>query len=129
MKSLLLILALGFIATTGFAQRFTKADDDLDKKVLAMNVSGPALLTLEMTQELNLTDEQQREVQLLNEQRYEQLLASELTNLDMRMLTVQNVHLQNDKALMKILTPDQVRKFLELEGRQNMLHLSELAEE
>lgn len=129
MKSLLLILVLGLLTTTGFAQRITKADDALDKKVLAMEVEGPALLTLEMTRELNLSEAQQKEVQLLNQQRYEQLYASELTELDMRMLAVQRVHLNNDKALMKILNPDQVRKFLELEGRQNMLHLTELGED
>ncbi|NEM97881.1 hypothetical protein [Pontibacter burrus] len=129
MKLSILIFVLGLATTTAFAQRITKADDGLDKKVLAVDVTGPALLTLEMVQELKLTTEQQQEVMQLNRQRYEQLQESELTDLRTRQLAVQKVHLNNDKALMKILTPEQVQRFLELEGRQNMLHLSELGNE
>ena len=129
MKLSILVFVLGITSTTAFAQRFTKADDGLDKKVLAVDVTGPALLTLEMVQELKLTAEQQKEVMQLNRQRYEQLQESEVTDLRTRQLAVQKVHLHNDKALMKILTPEQVQRFLELEGRQNMLHLSELGNE
>ncbi|MBB6610101.1 hypothetical protein H7F15_03540 [Pontibacter sp. Tf4] len=124
MKFFILIVALGLTASSGFAQRITRGDDGLDKKVLSVEVAGPTLLTLEMTRELNLTEEQQKEVQLLNEQRYQQLQQSEQG--DQYYLAVQKVHLQNDKALMKVLKPEQLSRFLELEGRQNMLHLTEL---
>lgn len=126
MKIYTLILALSLIATTAFSQRIAKGDDSLDKKVLAVDVAGPALLTLEMAKELQLTLPQLKEVEELNKQRYEQLQASELT-ADLRHdVALQKVHLQNDKALKQVLTSDQLKRFLELEGRQNAQQLSEL---
>lgn len=125
MKIYILTLALGLITVTGFSQRITKGDDSLDKKVLAVDVTGPALLTLEMARELQLTQTQQQEVMQLNEQRYKQLLETEQTAMNGGDGNVQKVHLQNDRALTKILTAEQLRRFLELEGRQHALQLTE----
>ncbi len=120
MKSLLFILAFLLTTTAGFSQRITRGDDGLDKKVLSVEVSGPELLTLEMVKELQLTEPQQQEVKALNEQRYLQLQqTAQATEL-------QKIHLQNDKALTRILTSEQFRRFMELEGRQHATHLSEL---
>lgn len=125
MKIYILILALGLVSTTGFSQRLTKGDDSLDKKVLAVEVTGPELLTREMVQELKLTVPQQDEVRQLNEQRYQQLLQTEQTATATDAV-IQKVHLQNDRALTKVLSSEQLRRFLELEGRQNASQLSEL---
>lgn len=125
MKIYILILALGLVSTTGFSQRLTKGDDSLDKKVLAVEVTGPELLTREMVQELKLTVPQQEEVRQLNEQRYQQLLQTEQT-ATANDAVIQKVHLQNDRALTKVLSSEQLRRFLELEGRQNASQLSEL---
>ena len=126
MKIYTIILALSLISTAGFSQRITKGDDSLDKKVLAVDVAGPALLTLEMVKELQLTLPQQQEVEELNKLRYEQLQASEQTTNFRHDVALQQVHLQNDKALKQVLTSDQLKRFLELEGRQNAQQLSEL---
>ncbi|MBC5773264.1 hypothetical protein H8S95_04240 [Pontibacter sp. KCTC 32443] len=126
MKIYTLILVLALISTTGFSQRYTKGDDSLDKKVLAVEVTGPALLTMEMIKELQLTVPQQKEVEELNQQRYQQLMETELTAEARRDLVLQKVHLQNDKALKQVLSSEQLRRFLELEGRQNAEYLSEL---
>ncbi|WP_162426224.1 hypothetical protein [Pontibacter pudoricolor] len=127
MKTYILTLALGLITTAGFAQRITKGDDGLDKKVLEVQVTGPALLTLEMERELQLTAQQQQEVKQLNELRYQQLLETEKTATAVSNdQMIQKVHLQNDKALTKVLSSEQLRRFLELEGRQHAQHLSEL---
>jgi len=126
MKIYTFILALTLITTAGFAQRFTKGDDSLDKKVLAVNVAGPELLTLEMVRELNLTEPQQKEVEELNQQRYQQLQQTTQTAQASRDVVLQKVHIQNDKALKTILSPEQLKRFLELEGRQHAEHLSEL---
>ena len=126
MKIYTLILALSFITTAGFAQRQSKGDDSLDKKVLAMNVAGPELLTMEMVQELQLTVPQQKEVEELNKLRYEQLLQTEQAQIAGRDLVLQKVHFKNDKALKDVLSSEQLKRFLELEGRQNAQQLSEL---
>jgi hypothetical protein len=127
MKTYILTLALGLITTAGFTQRITKGDDGLDKKVLEVQVTGPALLTLEMERELQLTAQQQQEVKQLNELRYQQLLETEKTASAVSSdQMIQKVHLQNDKALTKVLSSEQLRRFLELEGRQHAQHLSEL---
>ncbi|MER2998228.1 hypothetical protein [Pontibacter populi] len=127
MKIYILTLALGLLTTAGFAQRITKGDEGLDKKVLEVQVTGPALLTLEMERELQLTAPQREEVKQLNEQRYQQLLETEKTaTAGATDKLIQKVHLQNDKALTRVLSSEQFRKFLELEGRQHAQHLSEL---
>lgn len=127
MKIYILTLALGLLTTAGFAQRITKGDEGLDKKVLEVQVTGPALLTLEMERELQLTAPQREEVKQLNEQRYQQLLETEKTaTMGATDKLIQKVHLQNDKALTRVLSSEQFRKFLELEGRQHAQHLSEL---
>ncbi|HEY4650700.1 MAG TPA: hypothetical protein VIG72_04765 [Pontibacter sp.] len=126
MKLFILILTASLVTTTGFSQRFTKSDDSLDKKVLAVEVTGPSLLTLEMARELQLTEPQQKEVQQLNEQHYEQLQVTQQNTEPDKYLALQKVHLQHDKALSKVLSAAQLQRFLELEGRQHLLHLSEL---
>ena len=126
MKLYILTMALGLITTAGFAQRITKGDDSLDKKVLEVQVTGPELLTLEMERELQLTAPQREEVKQLNEQRYQQLLETEKTAVAGNNQLIQKVHLQNDKALTKVLSSEQLRRFLELEGRQHAQQLTEL---
>lgn len=126
MKIHILTLAIGLITTAGFAQRITKGDDSLDKKVLDVQVTGPALLTLEMERELQLTIPQRVEVKQLNEQRYQQLLETEKAAVaGPNDKIIQKVHLQNDKALTKVLSSEQFRRFLELEGRQHAQQLTE----
>jgi hypothetical protein len=128
MKNILLILFISILAQVGFAQRITKGDDQLDKKVLAVNVSGSELLTMEMKQELKLTQTQQQNVDKLNEIRYQELLSTEnrleLSAIE-RNKVKRSVHLLHDKALRVTLTQQQLNRFLELEGRQNTEQLSE----
>lgn len=129
MKRFLLIIMIGCLATSSFAQRLKKSDDALDKKVLAVEVEGAKLATLEMEKELNLNSEQQQEVEVLNKVLYEQLLTAGNTfgsNMLQQASMVRNIQLQNDKALKRILTEEQLKKYLELEGRQHATHLSEL---
>ncbi|MEJ8755427.1 hypothetical protein WG947_00345 [Pontibacter sp. H259] len=126
MKIYTFIFAFLLITTAGFSQRITRGDDSLDKKVLAVDVAGPALLTLEMVRELNLTEPQQKEVEELNQQRYQQLMQTDQVAQVSRDMVQQKVHQQNDKALKTILSPEQLKRFLELEGRQHAEHLTEL---
>lgn len=128
MKNTILILFLLLIAQAGIAQRLTKGDDQLDKKVLAVEVSGPALLTLEMKQELKLTQTQKQNVNQLNEVRYQDLLVAESKaelSATERSKVKRSVHLQHDKALREVLSQQQLNRFLELEGRQNAEHLTD----
>lgn len=129
MKKILLLFAVVFIATGSYAQRLKITDDMLDKKVLAVNVEGASLATLEMEKELSLDQLQQQEVEMLNKVLYDQLLTAKEKFSDNSLkqaITIRNLQLENDKALRRILSEEQLNKYLELEGRQHASHLSEL---
>lgn len=129
MKKLLLLSALSLCFTGSFAQKTKASDDALDKKVLAVNIEGAHLATLEMEKELRLNQEQQLEVQELNAMLYQQLLTvKDKSGADKKeqLIALRNIHIENDKALKRILTEQQLKRYLELEGREHMNHLSEL---
>ena len=129
MKKLLLVGALCLCFTGSFAQRIKNSDDALDKKVLAVDVEGARMATLEMQKELSLDEQQQQEVELLNEALHQQLLTVKekfSNDYQKQASTIRTLHLENDKALMRILSEQQLRKYLELEGRQHAYHISEL---
>lgn len=131
MKKLLLTLMISFLVTGSYAQRLKSADDALDRKVLEVQVEGASLATLEMEKELKLNLEQQRKVELLNKVLYEQLLTAKEkfgNNMLQQASTIRSIQLRNDKALKLILTEEQLKKYLELEGREHSTHLSELDE-
>lgn len=131
MKKLFLIIVISSLATSSFAQRLKAADDALDKKVLNVQVEGASLATLEMEKELKLNHAQQQQVELLNKVLYEQLLTAGEKfgdNMLKQARTIRSIQLENDKALKRILTEEQLKKYLELEGRQHATHLSELDE-
>ncbi|MFD2245073.1 hypothetical protein [Pontibacter ruber] len=109
------------------AQSSKVTDDKLDKLVLASNLTGAEMISLEMKQELNLTEEQYKQIELLNKQRYEKLMEVEATyahSPSERTRKFRDVHLQNDKALTGVLSEQQLKQYLELEGRQNVRYIS-----
>lgn len=126
---MLLVATACFLTLSGYAQRSKATDDVLDKKVLSVKVEGPELVTLEMGKELSLNEDQQKEVELLNKVLYEQMLTAKERFSDsflQHATTVRVLQLQNDKALKRVLTEEQLKKYLELEGRQHASYLSEL---
>jgi len=111
-----------------FSQGLHKTDDRLDKQVLAMNLNGPAMSTVEMQRELLLNDEQFAQVTQMNQVRYEQLEKAEIAFAQDPIQCskmMRDINLENDKALRHVLTQEQLRHFLELEGRQNARFVSE----
>lgn len=99
--------------------------------VLAVELTGPEMLTLEMKQELKLSEAQFAEIELLNEQHYQHMSEVEAAFLDPleRQKKYREMSLQLDKALTTILSEQQLKHFLELEGRQFVRYLSEAEEE
>ena len=117
---ILLILALT-ISTTQ-AQRLRETDDELDKKVLAINLNGPQMAIMEMKRELNLSEEQMVQVELLHEERFQRMSEAEAKNEDPIKLqrTYRDIQIQLDKVMAGILNEKQLKHFLELEGRQHV---------
>jgi len=129
MKYILLLCSFSLCISSGYAQKNKASDDALDKKVLAVNIEGASLATLEMERELSLDLGQQQEVQLLNDSLYRQLmLTREKFSHDSQLqaAALRSIHIESDKALKRILTENQLKKYLELEGREHADHLSEL---
>ena len=132
MKKIILSILSCLVVLGAQAQESKITDDKLDKLVLASNLTGAEMVSFEMKQELKLTEEQYRQVALLNKQRYENLQEIEAAYADnpaLRMRKFRDIHLQNDKALTGVLTDQQLKHFLELEGRQNVRYISTNDEE
>lgn len=128
MKNTLLILIFMALGTTGFAQGMKVTDDNLDKVVLALDMDGISMANLEMKQELNLSEEQYVKVERANEQRFLQLAEAEqtyATNDALRSNSLRKIHVSNDQALKEVLNEQQMRQYLELEGRFHMQLISE----
>jgi hypothetical protein len=129
MKKIILLAAIVFLtAPLGYSQRLKITDDELDKKVLAVALDGPAMATTEMKEELQLDAQQVKEVAHLNQERYQQLMRADALYADnplTRAKQVRTIHQQNDKALSSVLSEQQLHHFLELEGRQNSGFVSE----
>lgn len=131
MKRIILSILAAVMVLCCQAQGLSVTDDKLDKVLLAINLSGPELLNREMQQELSLNAEQAEKVAELNQVRYQQLLeAEEHFNSDPAMLrkVFRGIHATNDKAFIRVLSQDQLRAFLELEGRQNLEYVSDITE-
>lgn len=125
------LIILGLTTSTAQAQRLTETDDDLDKKVLAISLSGPQMAILEMKRELNLSEEQMMQVELLHEERYQLMSDAELKVNDPIELqrTYREIQLKTDKVMAGILNEKQLKQFLELEGRQYVNFLTGKEEE
>ncbi|MDO6392216.1 hypothetical protein Q4E40_18925 [Pontibacter sp. BT731] len=125
------LIILGLTFNTAYAQRLTETDDELDKKVLAISLSGPQMALLEMKRELNLSDEQMKQVELLHEERYQLMSEAELIQEDPIELqrTFREIQMQHDKVMAGILSEKQLKHFLELEGRQHVNMLTGKEEE
>ncbi|SIT81693.1 hypothetical protein [Pontibacter indicus] len=125
------LIILGLTTSTAQAQRLTEKDDDLDKKVLAISLSGPQMAILEMKRELNLSEEQMMQVELLHEERYQLMSDAELKVNDPIELqrTYREIQLKTDKVMAGILNEKQLKQFLELEGRQYVNFLTGKEEE
>lgn len=108
-----------------------ETDDELDKKVLAISLSGPQMAILEMKRELNLSEEQLKQVELLHQERYQLMTEAELKQEDPIELqrTYREIQIQLDKVMAGILNDKQLKQFLELEGRQHVNMLTGKEEE
>ncbi|GAB3533235.1 hypothetical protein GCM10027443_18400 [Pontibacter brevis] len=128
MKNTLLTLIFLAVGAVSFAQSVRITDDGLDKVVLATNLDGLAMANLEMKQELNLTEEQFSKVERVNEQRFLQMLEAEQVYTDNEVLrsnSLRRIHVVCDQILKEVLDEQQMRHFLELEGRFHMQLISE----
>ncbi len=128
MKKLILLTAICLLHAAAYAQRLDKTDERLDRQVLAFNLSGSDMSTVEMQKELRLNEEQFMLVAQMNHIRYQQLElagASGSLNPVEHAEKMRNIHLENDKVLRQVLSQEQLRHFLELEGRQNVLFVTE----
>lgn len=115
-----LLIILGLTVSTTQAQRLKETDDELDKKVLAISLTGPQMAILEMKRELNLSEEQLMQVELLHEERFQRMSEAELNVEDPLELqqAYREIQIQLDKVMAGILNEKQLKHFLELEGRQ-----------
>ena len=110
------------VVSISYAQRMKVTDEPLDEILLAVTLDGPAMATMELQKELNLNIDQVKQVQLLNKKRYEQIDEADQTfkgNAIQRSKAIYSIHMEADKALEQVLKPEQLRVFMELEGRQN----------
>ncbi len=112
-------------------QRLRGADDELDKRVFAVELSGPQMALLEMKRELNLNETQLQQVEKLSEERFARMSAAEVQLDDPIELqkAFREIHLTLDKTLAGILTQSQWLHYLELEGKQHLHLLSGKDEE
>lgn len=128
MKKVILTTVICLMQIATFSQGLHVTDDRLDKQVLAINLNGPAMSTVEMQRELLLNDAQYTQVTQMNQARYEQLEKAEISFAQdpiQRSRAMRDINLENDKALRQVLTQEQLHHFLELEGRQNARFVSE----
>ncbi|WP_162053012.1 hypothetical protein [Pontibacter pamirensis] len=128
MKNTLLILIFLAVVTGSSAQSMGVTDDGLDKVVLAVDLDGLAMANLEMKRELKLTEDQYNKVARVNELRFTKMVEAEHTyaaNDILRSNSVRKIHIQCDQTLKDVLDEQQMRQFLELEGRFHMQLMSE----
>ena len=126
-KNLLLLITL-LLSTAGYAQHMSLTDDGLDEVVLAVDIDGPAMANLEMKQVLQLDPEQYSQVERLNEARYQKMLEAEqlyAQNEVQRSKTFRSIATETDQTLKLVLDEQQMRRYLELEGRFNTQFVSE----
>ena len=103
-------------------------DDGLDEVLLAVDLEGPAMANLEMKQVLQLDAEQYSQVERLNEARYQKMLEAEqlyAQNDVQRSKTFRSIAIETDQTLKLVLDEQQMRRYLELEGRFNTQFVSE----
>ncbi|WP_116543563.1 hypothetical protein [Pontibacter virosus] len=126
-----LLIILGLTISTTQAQRLKETDDELDKKVLAISLSGPQMAILEMKRELNLSEEQLMQIELLHEERYQLMSEAESKQDDPLQLqrAYREIQVKHDKVMAGILDEKQLKHFLELEGRQHINLLTGKEEE
>lgn len=128
MKNFLLILFLLAAGTVSYAQGIKPTDDKLDKVVLAVNLNGLAMANLEMKQELKLTEDQYLRVERVNEERLAKMVEAEQAYASddvLRTNSLRKIHILCDQSLEEVLDEQQMRQFLELEGRFHMQLISE----
>lgn len=126
-KNLLLLITL-LLGTAGYAQHMSLTDDGLDEVVLAIDMDGPAMANLEMKQVLQLDPEQYSQVERLNEARYQRMLEAEqlyAQNEVLRSKTFRSIAIETDQTLKQVLDEQQMRRYLEMEGRFNTQFVSE----
>lgn len=126
-KNLLLLITL-LLGTAGYAQHMSLTDDGLDEVVLAVDMDGPAMANLEMKQVLQLDPEQYSQVERLNEARYQRMLEAEqlyAQNEVLRSKTFRSIAIETDQTLKQVLDEQQMRRYLEMEGRFNTQFVSE----
>lgn len=130
-RIILSLIFIGLTSTFAQAQRLRGADDELDKRVVAIQLNGPQMALLEMKRELNLNETQLLQVEKLHEERFERLSQAELQINDPIELqkAFRDIHVKLDKTLSGILTQSQWIHYLELEGKQHLNMLSGKDEE
>lgn len=129
-KNILLFIML-LLGTTSYAQHMGLTDDGLDKVVLAVDLDGLAMTNLEMKQVLHLTSDQYSQVERLNEARFQKMLEAEelyAQNEVLRSKTFRSIAMETDQTLKQVLDEQQMRRYLELEGRFNTQFVSEKEE-
>lgn len=127
MKKILPFIILLFLwSGIAQAQRTRGADDMLDKQVLLVELTGPQMAMLELQRELKLTEEQVLQLEKLNEDRYQHMTEAESSYDDPLQLQLKfrEIHVALDKVMASILTEQQLKHYLELEGRQHVQYLS-----
>lgn len=104
------------------AQWLREADDQLDKMVLTLELSGPQMAILEMKRELKLNEEQLMQVELLNEERFQRMTEVQMATEDPLQLqrAYREIQVDLDKVMAGILNEGQLKHYLELEGRQHV---------
>ena len=129
-KNILLLLMLVF-GSACYAQQMSLTDDALDNMVLTLDMDGLEMANLEMKQELQLTAEQYSQVERLNQERFQKMLEAEqlyVQNDVLRSKTFQSIATATDQTLKQVLDEQQMRRYLELEGRFNTPFVSEIEE-
>ena len=126
-KNILLFIMLVF-GSTSYAQQMSLTDDGLDKVVLTVDMDGLEMANLEMKQELQLTSEQYSQIERLNQERFQKMVEAEqlyVQNDVLRSKTFRSIAMETDQTLKQVLDEQQMRRYLELEGRFNTPFVSE----
>jgi hypothetical protein len=121
-RIILIVIFFGFTSTIAQGQRLREADDELDKRVFAMQLSGPQMALLEMKRELNLNETQLQQVEKLSEERFARMSEAEMQIDDPIALqkAFREIHAKLDKTLSGILTQSQWLHYIALEGKQHL---------
>ena len=98
----------------------------MDKQVLSVELTGPQMVMLEMKRELKLTETQILQLEKLNEDRFQYMSEAESSYDDPLQLQLKfrEIHISLDNLMANILTEQQMKHYLELEGRQHVRYLS-----